>query len=169
MYGSARREPASCGCSWLSGGWATARAWTDGLFPQFRTYLIDAARDPCKTVGSAYVGSNPTPATTNPRSDMVRCDPGCLRRERSEIPLPQLLRAGETGVRPGQRGGAAIRRQSWPPGELSGVAEPWLSDDRSQIPRQGTVLFGVPRQHRCLELSHALNPGRLPGLVRESD
>ena len=40
---------------------------------------------PCKTVGLAYVGSNPTPATQNPRSDPVPVfpDAGSMRvRER---------------------------------------------------------------------------------------
>jgi hypothetical protein len=32
-------------------------------FPQLTAYLWRHQRAPCKTVGYAYVGSNPTPAT----------------------------------------------------------------------------------------------------------
>src|SRR3984885_658218 len=46
---------------------------------------------PCKTVGSAYVGSNPTPATQNPRSEPLTrtCVSGSIaEKERFGRPLP---------------------------------------------------------------------------------
>ena len=44
----------------------------------------------CKTVGSAYVGSNPTPATQNPRSEPLTriCVSGsCAQSKRFRRPL----------------------------------------------------------------------------------
>ena len=52
----------------------------------------------CKTVGLAYVGSSPTPATSKPRSDVVKRDLGGRLRERSAeppAPAPDCLTAGK--------------------------------------------------------------------------
>jgi hypothetical protein len=40
--------------------------------PPFTEYLSTEAETVCKTVGSAYVGSNPTPATTSENSPHQR-------------------------------------------------------------------------------------------------
>jgi hypothetical protein len=56
------------------------------VYPGGRSAAVTAVMI-CKTVGSAYVGSNPTPATRSPRSmPLSRNFEGCVR-ERSEEPL----------------------------------------------------------------------------------
>jgi len=60
-------------------------------YAQVRRYTGVSEQAVCKTVGLAYVGSNPTPATQNPRSErLVRsCVSGsCAQEERFGRPFP---------------------------------------------------------------------------------
>ena len=74
------------------------RAWYEhhpASFVQLRGYMEVQAGAYCKTVGSAYVGSNPTPATRSRRSEPVTLD--CVTgfwRERERLRRPSAVSRG---------------------------------------------------------------------------
>ena len=96
-------------CTWLSAGsaarmarrtyiWRTASP-AEGImrasFPQVRGYMEVQAGAVCKTVGSAYVGSNPTPATHFRRSEPVTPDGVTgFWRERERLRGPSAVSRG---------------------------------------------------------------------------
>ena len=64
-------------------------------FPQVNGYVVGMGGAVCKTVGSAYVGSNPTPATRFRRSKPVTLD--CITgfsRERERFIRPSAVSVG---------------------------------------------------------------------------
>ena len=104
--------------------WATRYARTRGgqkaVFtrremekPQVSGYSDGQGSAHCKTVGLAYVGSNPTPATQNPRSDPVQVYPeagsdvcpGAVRQTADDVCGPVV---GQ--IWPGQRPAAERAR-----------------------------------------------------------
>jgi hypothetical protein len=97
----------------------------------------------CKTVGLAYVGSNPTPATIKtPGQAWYRAILPRRLRERSEIPL--RLSGGPRGSRvwPGRSVSASTRAESCIAAVLLGVVELWLSQGRPKTARTGVWGFG---------------------------
>src|ERR1700733_3284211 len=99
--------------------------------PAARSVAQFAAAAPCKTFGSAYVGSNPTPATTyNASSSGMRPD---HRRWLLGLRADPALRSCEfrrCRVWPGQSTAAGSRRnlRAW---ALLGAVEWWLSRSRA--------------------------------------
>ena len=133
------------------------------VFAQVRAYVMGAGAEHCKTVGSAYVGSNPTPATT--------CENGPLAAETQP--------GGPFPSRHVMYQGASLRVDAWQwlrtysgqrPGKTSGAynrslrrSVPVLS--RYPAPRRAG-LTGIYRASGRLVLRRPACDGRRAGLVR---
>jgi hypothetical protein len=81
VRGCPRDPPSGCQRPRTYGGQRRRRECHSAAFAQVRGYVMGRGVAVCKTVGSAYVGSNPTPATT--------CENGPLAAEtRPAGPFP---------------------------------------------------------------------------------
>jgi hypothetical protein len=134
--------------------------------PQVNGYSDGLEWAGCKTVGLAYVGSNPTPATQTPRSGPVRVFPvagpaACPGAVRQTVPgccgpVVGQIWAGQRLVRAGSPGRSARRLRSTEP-----ISPGIVFAGHSACHRILMVLVG-PAVSRWVQLWH----GRLTDRIR---